>query len=192
MKFATTLIITCILLVGATYEAQAKRKKSLAHQIEARIDEALVKAPVDLEVCFSPEEPCDTKLVKFVRTAEKSIDIAIYDINLDALVHELLLKSQKIPVRILVDRRQAAGGHSSVPLLIKAGANVRFGHQRGIMHNKFVVVDGKAVETGSFNHTFHASKANNENQIYLMNPDVVSRYQKRFEKIWAVGDGVVK
>jgi phosphatidylserine/phosphatidylglycerophosphate/cardiolipin synthase-like enzyme len=160
--------------------------------LEQFIDNALVRAPQDQEVCFSPDEPCDVKLLKFVHSAQRSIDVAIYDINLDALVHELLTQSKRVPVRFVVDRKQAKGSHSLVPLLIKAGAQVRYGHQRGIMHNKFVVVDGKMIETGSFNHTNHASRANNENQVYLANPAIVSRYQRRFEAIWAEADPAVE
>ena len=70
-------------------------------------------------------------------------------------------------------------------VLSKAGAKLRFGRQRGIMHNKFTIVDGKAIETGSFNYTNHAYRANNENQIYLWDKPIVDRYQKRFEEIWS-------
>jgi phosphatidylserine/phosphatidylglycerophosphate/cardiolipin synthase-like enzyme len=178
------LLIGAALVVCVPALARTKHKSPI---VEA-INEALVKPPVDQEVCFSPDEPCDIKLLKFVKSAQKSIEVAIYDINLDALVHELLAQSKRILVRFVVDRRQAKGDHSLVPLLIKAGAQVRYGHQRGIMHNKFVIVDGKMIETGSFNHTNHASRANNENQVYLANPAIVARYQQRFEKIWVHGD----
>ncbi len=164
--------------------AVAKQTRSRSKESKV-IDERSVSAPQDQEVCFSPDEPCDVKLIKFAQSAQKSIDVAIYDINLDKLVHELLVASRKIPVRIVVDRRQAKGEHSLVPLLIKAGAQVRYGRQRGIMHNKFMIVDHKRVELGSFNYTNHASIANNENQIYLSNPVVVERYNKRFEEIWS-------
>ncbi len=166
----------------------------LAHargRIAQVVESALVAAPADEEVCFSPDEPCDIKLVKFVDSATKSIDVAIYDINLDELVHHLLVKSAKIPVRFVVDRRQSKGSHSAVGLLVRAGAKVRFGHQRGIMHNKFIVVDGRAVETGSFNHTHHAATANSENQVYLFKPSLAGRYQRRFEKLWNEGDPVL-
>jgi phosphatidylserine/phosphatidylglycerophosphate/cardiolipin synthase-like enzyme len=146
-----------------------------------------VELPKDNEVCFSPEEPCDLKLIKLIQSAKNSIDIAIYDINLDALVHELLVASKRIPVRVLVDRRQAQGEHSLVPLLIQAGAQLRFGHQRGIMHNKFTIIDGKILETGSFNYTRHASQANNENQIYLENPTILQKYKTRFDTLWNSG-----
>lgn len=164
-----------------------KDKANLSQVVKEVIQPLLVSPPKDMETCFSPDEPCDLKLVKFVETAQTSLDIAIFDINLDQLVHQVLVKSKKIPVRILVDKRQSKGTHSLVQTLIKAGAQVRYGRQKGIMHNKFVIVDGKAIETGSFNFTNHAYKANRENQIYLWNQSVVGRYQSQFEKIWSQG-----
>lgn len=137
------------------------------------------------EVCFTPDESCDAKLVEFIKSAKQSIDMAIYDLNLDQLAHQLIVSAKKIHVRIVADRRQSKGSHSLIPLLIKGGVSVRFGHQRGIMHNKFTVVDGVHVETGSFNYTNHASRANQENQIYLTSPQIVRRYAERFEKIWS-------
>ena len=53
------------------------------------INNSMVKPPQDQEVCFSPNERCDIKLTKFVESAKGSIDVAIYDINLDQLVHQL-------------------------------------------------------------------------------------------------------
>ena len=142
----------------------------------------------DPETCFSPDEGCDAKLVNFVSGAKKSIDMAIYDINLDQLVHHLAVQSKKLKVRVVVDRRQSKGSHSLVSTLIKAGVEVRYGHQKGIMHNKFVIIDGKNLELGSFNYTNHATKANQENQLYLFSAPVVARYQERFDKIWESAD----
>jgi phosphatidylserine/phosphatidylglycerophosphate/cardiolipin synthase-like enzyme len=149
-----------------------------------------IDGPKDQEVCFSPEEPCDVKLLKFIQSAQKSIDVAIYDITLDAVVHALLVQSKKIPVRIIADRRQSKGPHSLVPLLIKAGINIRYGHQRGIFHNKFTIIDRKMVETGSFNYTNHATKANSESQVYLANSLIVEKYQKHFDELWSQADPI--
>ena len=102
-------------------------------------------------------------------------------------MHQLLVQAKKIPVRIIVDKRQAMGKHSLVSLLVKAGAKVRYGRQRGIMHDKFTVVDDKMIETGSFNYTHHATEANNENQVYLSAPSVVSKFHQRFEAMWKEG-----
>jgi phosphatidylserine/phosphatidylglycerophosphate/cardiolipin synthase-like enzyme len=147
-------------------------------------------APADEEVCFSPDEPCAEKLLKFIDGAKTSLDVAIFDVNLGELVDKLIEKAKKIQVRVVVDRKQAKGKHSAVMKLAAAGVDLRFGHQRGtgIMHNKFVIVDGKALETGSFNYTNHASHWNNENQIYLSSAKIVERYKKRFEQIWKQAD----
>jgi phosphatidylserine/phosphatidylglycerophosphate/cardiolipin synthase-like enzyme len=141
--------------------------------------------PIDQDVCFTPDEPCDQKLIELIKSAKTSIDVAIYDLNLDELVHQLLIQSKRIKVRVVVDQRQSKGKHSLVPTLAKAGVDLRYGRQRGIMHNKFMIIDGKMIETGSFNFTHHASRANQENQIYLSSPIVVKRYRDRFEKIWS-------
>ena len=137
------------------------------------------------EACFSPDEDCAAKLAKFIESAHKSVDVCIYDINEDQIVHQLLVKAKSVPVRVVVDRRQSKGSHSAVGLLQKAGIDVRFGTQRGIFHDKFIVIDGVRIETGSFNYTHHASTANQENQLYLSEPSIVNRYHDQFEKIWS-------
>ena len=151
------------------------------------VKEAMIAVPKDKEVCFSPDERCDVKLWKFIQTAQKTLDVAVYDITHPKIVHEILVASKKIKVRVVVDRKQSKGEHSLVDLLIKGGAAVKFGKQRGIMHNKFTVVDGARLETGSFNYSNNATNNNQENQLYLEDPAAVRRYADRFEKMWSEG-----
>jgi phosphatidylserine/phosphatidylglycerophosphate/cardiolipin synthase-like enzyme len=158
---------------------------SLPARAANKAEEVNIAVPKDQETCFSPDEPCDIKLWKFIQTAQKTLDVAIYDLTHPKIAHEIMVASKKIAVRVVADRRQAKGEHSLVPLLIKAGVPVRYGYQRGIMHDKFTVLDGKWIETGSYNYTNNASNKNQENQLYLNNPKIVEQYQKRFEKIWA-------
>jgi phosphatidylserine/phosphatidylglycerophosphate/cardiolipin synthase-like enzyme len=196
LKFVQVFILSG-LLIGLSPDAQARRAKhsytnDYNDDSEQSLSTAPVKTPVDLEICFSPDEPCEAKLVKFVDSAQTSIDIAIFDINLGGLVNHIIAKAKTVPVRMLVDRRQAkTDPHSAVAILLRAGIPLRFGTQRGIMHNKFVIVDGRTdhamMETGSFNQTHGAAYSNNENQIYLASPKVLDRYKKRFEKIWSEG-----
>ncbi len=177
------LLFVIITLGLIFYLAEVKRDNSGSFFFSQPVH--LTNAPADGETCFSPIEQCDQKLISLIDSAQESLDIAIYDINLDELVHRILAQSKKIRVRIIVDKMQAKGSHSLVNTLIKGGANLKYGHQRGIMHNKFTIADGKMIETGSFNYTNHATKANNENQLYIANPSVIKRYQERFEQIWS-------
>ena len=124
----------------------------------------------------------------FIHSAAKSLDIAVYDINLESIRIEIIAQSKKIPVRVLVDHKQSrADKTSSVSELIKNGVLVKYGRQKGAMHNKFVLVDGARLETGSFNFTIGADQGNSENQVYLSNPALVEKFKARFEKLWSSG-----
>lgn len=180
------LALALLLFLLGTPEALAKKKPpTLAQMAVARVTESFVTAPIDQEVCFSPEGNCDVKLWKFIQSAKVSLDVAVFDITHDKIAHEIMVASKRIPVRVITDRRQSKGQYSVVSTMIKAGVDVRIGKQRGIMHNKFCLVDGKMVQTGSFNYTDGASTKNNENQIYLSNPGVVAQYRSRFDALWA-------
>ncbi|MGF6477814.1 phosphatidylserine/phosphatidylglycerophosphate/cardiolipin synthase-like enzyme [Pantoea dispersa] len=53
------------------------------------------------------------------------------------------------------------------------------------MHNKFIVADGSAVETGSFNYTASAEKRNAENALVIKDePDIARQYQAEFNQLW--------
>lgn len=162
---------------------------TVAYAIEpSPVPESSIQTPAAEEVCFSPDESCDKKLIKFIQSAKVSIDIAIFDINLEKLTNELIVQSKKIAVRILVDRRQSGGQYSLVKKLIDARLKVRIGHQKKLMHNKFVIVDGKMLETGSFNFTAGATLNNDENQVYLTSPLILDRYKAHFERLWDRSD----
>ncbi len=183
-------ILVFVLALSAPEGAWGRSRKKSSHPLDALgnwAEQALIAAPVDQETCFSPDEPCDVKLVKFIQSAAKSLDVAIFDLTLDQIAHHLLVQSKKIPVRVVVDKRQSKGQHSLVRTLIKGGVAVRLGSQRGVMHNKFTIVDGRRIETGSFNYSNNAARNNNENQVYLDSPMIVARFKKRFETLWLEG-----
>jgi phosphatidylserine/phosphatidylglycerophosphate/cardiolipin synthase-like enzyme len=52
------------------------------------------------------------------------------------------------------------------------------------MHDKLLVVDREAVETGSFNFTSAAEKSNAENVIVLHDQAVAQRYGQEWERWW--------
>ncbi|WP_413291115.1 phospholipase D-like domain-containing protein [Bdellovibrio sp. HCB337] len=143
----------------------------------------------NMQTCFSPGENCDKVIVDYIKSATKSIDMAIYSLALDDIHKALLEAKQKgVKIRIVADEEQASGDYSEIPEMISKGFSVRFGSQKGSMHNKFTIVDGKWVETGSYNYSYSASSLNAENQIYLNDPKAVSRFIADFENLWKTGE----
>jgi len=141
-------------------------------------------------VCFSPGS-CDQNLVDLINSANLSIDVAIYDLNLPNVADALIEKNKSTPVRVVCDKRQSRSDKNSlIGKLAASGIPVRYGRQKGIMHDKFVVVDNREIETGSFNYTHHATVANHENQIYISDPNVAQKYEAAFSEIWEGGEAV--
>ncbi|MGU3625114.1 phospholipase D-like domain-containing protein [Raoultella ornithinolytica] len=56
------------------------------------------------------------------------------------------------------------------------------------MHNKFMVIDGKNVQTGSFNYTASAVSRNAENVLLIEDaPQLAEAYQREFKRLWDEG-----
>jgi hypothetical protein len=56
-------------------------------------------------------------------------------------------------------------------------------NRQNLMHNKFCVVDGRHVITGSYNWT-HRAKSNDENiTVFADNPDIASQFLKAFDDL---------
>lgn len=65
---------------------------------------------------------------------------------------------------------------------IEAGGRLYFSRNRK-MHNKFVIVDGKFVLTGSYNWTYYAENLNWENVLSTDDIEIVSKYAKEYNQI---------
>ena len=52
------------------------------------------------------------------------------------------------------------------------------------MHNKYCIIDGKILITGSFNWTVSAVKYNQENLVILENESLCKKFLEAFEKLW--------
>lgn len=147
---------------------------------------SLVKA--ENQVFFSPKGNCEKMIVDRIKSAEKTIDAAVYSINNDNIVNALIdAKKRGVKVRILTDKTQAKGRSSKVKYLFDNGINIRVHSQFKIEHNKFAVYDKVKGSTGSFNWTNPAEKKNSENCIFFDDTDnAVSDYSKRFEYLWKI------
>jgi phosphatidylserine/phosphatidylglycerophosphate/cardiolipin synthase-like enzyme len=79
-------------------------------------------------------------------------------------------KKRGIDVRVVVDKSNATARYTAATFLSHQGVPVRVDYQYSIMHDKFLLVDGETVETGSFNYAAAAESHNAENVIVLHEP----------------------
>src|SRR5437868_3410157 len=94
----------------------------------------------NMQTCFSPSENCDKIIVDYIKSATKTIDMAIYSLALDDIHKALVEAKQKgVKIRIVADEEQASGDYSEIPEMVRKGFSIRFGSQKGSMHNKFTI-----------------------------------------------------
>ncbi len=136
-------------------------------------------------------------LVRAIDASRVSIDLANFSFTNEELRDALLrAKERGVKVRIVFDAQQYRYlsemgwfAEQGFDVLISAGKD----GQKGVMHNKFAVFDGKLVEAGSFNWTRNGEKNNYENAMFLDAPDDTAGFAAYFERIrdqaWVPGPG---
>jgi len=141
------------------------------------------------EVYFSPDGHTQDRIIKAIDASNSTIDLAIYSLTAQEIKSAFERAKQRgVKIRIIADSIQAKGKHSVVQALIDEGFNVKIAHGkgRGIMHNKFAIFDSKLLFTGSYNWTTNAENSNYENAVFISDPEIITQYQKEFDKIFAL------
>lgn len=125
-------------------------------------------------------------VVRTIDSARQSIDLAAYSFTSKPIAQALLRAHKRgVQVRAVLDKSQRTERYSSAHFLANVGIPVRIDDRYAIMHNKFMVIDGKTVQTGSFNYTSSAARRNAENVIVLWNdPAAAAAYLKEWQRLW--------
>ncbi len=75
--------------------------------------------------------------------------------------------------------------------LARQGVQVRLNGNYRDLHDKFMVIDGLHVETGSFNFTAGADRRNAENAMLLWNvKPLADAYAVQWGRLWDEGQDV--
>jgi len=145
-----------------------------------------------VEYCFSPGGRCDRVIIKYINAANQSIHIVIYSFTManikDALV---AAKRRGVDVRMVCDKDQWSAQGSQCPQLANE-IDVKRSSNTYLTHDKFMVVDGKFVLTGSYNWTqaatgYGSNKGNDENLIAISDMTIASSYDQQFQRIYLAG-----
>jgi phosphatidylserine/phosphatidylglycerophosphate/cardiolipin synthase-like enzyme len=139
----------------------------------------------DTRVLFSPNGGCQRAVVAEIAKAAKTVDIAMYYLTSREIGQELVkAKESGVKIRIVLDKSQETQTFSKSRYLIQKGVEVKYHTGNGLMHNKFAVIDGAVLITGSFNWTPTADTKNEENLLIMTDPELIKKYAARFEYLW--------
>jgi phosphatidylserine/phosphatidylglycerophosphate/cardiolipin synthase-like enzyme len=186
-----TVIFVAGLIAGAllmySSATQQSRTTTVTTTLYTTYTTTATETVRDVEgVCFSRAERCDDLLTGLIRGFKDRIYVAIYSFTSDRLAEALIeARRRGVDVRVVMERREANGTGSEYPRLRGAGVEVRLDANPGLMHHKFMVIDGEIVVTGSYNWSAAAEEKNDENLVVIRDREVAGAYEREFERIWS-------
>src|SRR5204862_1801522 len=141
-----------------------------------------------------------TQLTAFIRAATQTLDFALYDMRLSAPLRAELVAALReranagVQVRFCYDgdkppQPNVAAGQDPAPAGTSAfiqslGYPWRRIAGMKLMHNKFIVLDGQSIWTGSTNMTDDAFTLMENNILEIDSPALADSYAQDFEQLW--------
>ena len=123
------------------------------------------------------------QIITTLNAAQQSIDVAVYEFNWQPLADALIAAAGRgLKVRLVTDTDSMT--EETVQAILAAGIPVAEDARDAIMHDKFVVIDGAAVWTGSMNFTRNDAFRNNNNVLYLRSTRLAQNYTREFEEMF--------
>ena len=144
-------------------------------------------SPAGSTALFSPNGGVRSRLIAEIARAQSTIDIAIYSFTADDLSAALIAaRNRGVAIRIIADASQAGGSGSEIAKLEGLGFNLRrtAGIQNGIMHDKYMIIDGRLLVTRSYNWSASAESYNFENAVFIQGSSIIQSYEADFDRIW--------
>lgn len=144
-----------------------------------------VKVPAYL---FSPGSRSEERLAALLDAARESVDVVTFSFSSKILADALIRANNRgIKVRFLMDENMAKNS-GLAKLVFVSGVPFHWGigrNDKGALHDKFMILDGEVMETGSFNWTSNASRHSFENMIFTNDSGAIKAYQYIFD--WLYG-----
>jgi phosphatidylserine/phosphatidylglycerophosphate/cardiolipin synthase-like enzyme len=125
-------------------------------------------------------------LLADVTAATRSIDVAVFDIDLPELGEALVAAAQRgVQVRVAFDDENLEDARVAALIgsLEDAGIATRGDGREPFMHEKVVVVDERIVWTGSWNLTMNDTYRNNNNFLRIVNPTMAQAYTTEVDQL---------
>lgn len=140
-----------------------------------------------------PKNP-DKKLYALIKSATKTIDAAFYDID-DQQAAEAFITAQKrgVKVRILTDTDNMKDEvdptlpRKQIADMMAAGIEVKEDKRSAIMHQKFMIVDGATLLSGSMNLTTTSLYQHNNNVLVFKSPELSTTFTEEFLRMFDEG-----
>ncbi len=168
MKYLPPIAALLIILFGIFF---TYGKPSLTGFVVFEPAPVVESSSHDPVVLFCPRDACKETLI-FLINNSPSVDCAFFDLD-DGKLIGLFAQKQH---RLVIDVRNF--NDTLTALNSKPADGKRY------MHNKFCILDGRVVVTGSMNPTYNDMDKNNNNLVIIPSTILAENYETEFEELW--------
>lgn len=128
----------------------------------------------------------DVHLARAIARTQRTLDIAAFEFNNAPLTAAVLDAHRRgVTVRMVTDNVHGVNDDdTTIGQFIQAGIPVVDDNRSALMHNKFMILDGTQVWTGSWNFTVNDTYRNNNNALALRSRRLVDMYQAEFNQMF--------
>ena len=174
-KLRTKLLLTLLLLAAALmfWYVPTDLDTWTSYFIQ-KVPESYLQDTGTINTYFCPRDDCESAFIAFLNSAQISLHCALYEIDLPSIQQALLEKQKNIEVQIVTDNDYLDQFNHS---FVKAD-------RYGLMHNKFCIVDGVKISTGSMNPTDNDAHRNNNNLLLIESEVLAENYEEEFQEMW--------
>ncbi|HUW60306.1 MAG TPA: phospholipase D-like domain-containing protein [Candidatus Bathyarchaeia archaeon] len=144
-----------------------------------------------IRVYFAPSDGAgsdriDAAFLDFLRSARRSIHGAFYDLQWAEAARVLAEKrGEGVDVALVCDSDYK--DREAVKICLRAGIKIVFDGRSALMHDKFCVIDGERVWTGSTNCTENGMFRNNNNSLIVVSDKLAADYAAEFQEMFGQG-----
>jgi len=123
-----------------------------------------------IEAHFCPAGNCEGILANLIADAEESVDCAFYSLSSEEVLNAIGKSNAK--KRFVFNKK----------IEVDARSTVRPDYLEGLMHNKFCIIDGKRLITGSYNPN---GRSYLNNILIIESSSIVQNYNDEFRELYS-------
>jgi len=186
-EFLFAVFIFIVFVAISSLRTTPNTYKQILKAVQGSQTETTPIPPNTVETAFSPYGGGTDLIVKTIGSARKTLHLAAYTLTSRPIAKALVAAYKAgVDVAILVDHSQISSRSLSiVPSLAKEGIPIRADVEHTLQHNKYMIIDQKTIQTGSFNYTAAAENNNAENVLVIWGSEsLAATYEKDWTALW--------
>ncbi len=186
------LLLLLALLPFASRAADASLLATLTNPVSIVFNNAYKGTVEENEkaAAADPHSPVNYVL-SLIASATGTLDVCVYDFSDPEIVAALLDSAGRgVQVRVVTetentfDHENPGQLRESIQHLNAAKIPVVSDERGGLMHNKFIIADGRTVWFGSMNLTHNALFRDNNNSLFVRSAELAGVFERQFDHLF--------